>query len=102
MSIVKDMLNGAKLPNWVYLFLAMILLGFQAGIIWAGQKSAVGDLKGEMRHVARMDSVRADKLERLIIAMDDRQRRAIRQGNQIHGEMWRAIRQPDRYRDIDP
>lgn len=72
-KIVKGLLNGAPIPNWVKLLVLGGVLGFQAAIVWSGQQSAVRELGrhldvvvNTMQQKSEADSLKFRYLELLI------------------------------------
>lgn len=109
------MLNGARLPNWVWI----LALGFQAGGIWAGQKAAVNEVKqaGEASTKEIVEAIRAnterDSTRELLTqakiavvvakvdTVDETVRRRTEQINWELDEISRSLPKPRRSRRIE-
>jgi len=55
---MNDMLKLAPIPNWVKLAILAAALGFQAAVIWGGQRDAVNTLSTALRQKSTLDSLR--------------------------------------------
>ena len=112
------MLNGSKLPNWLKAVVLVGVLGFQAGVVWNGQQEAVKDMKrsiaeqtlfqaqgllliqAEMRRMSAIDSVKTVERQKEVDRLQKDLTRYLKQGNEIHQELWTTLRKPYRHREI--
>jgi len=94
---VKDLMNGAPLPNWVKLVALGAFLGIQAGLIWQGQRDAVATLAvGQKEIVGELKAINGT-----ISVLDNTLTRRSNQANVEHRRMWKAIGKPEEVRNIE-
>ena len=102
MCTVKELLNGARLPNWVYLIALVVVLTWQAATVWFGQRSAIGDL-GNLHHtdtqalvhaidrVAYRDSVNYTQLNEKLDRRTDQMNTQLRKLSEGTGKILEKI-----------
>ena len=69
---MRELFNGAKLPNWAYLFMAVMLVCFNAGIIWAVNKSTIATLQQGQVDGVKAQERTSDEIVALRSEMRDR------------------------------
>ena len=89
-------MNGAKLPNWVYLVVMGIMLGIQGSAIFFAQSI-------KLDHLASESDVHTKQLAELtqeVRNTNDYLEETITQANSQHRQMWEALGKPQKARDL--
>jgi hypothetical protein len=87
--------NGKRLPNWLYLAIALALFAFNAGVTWSAKEQGVKDVDVKLQQYAKDDSIQTFNLIRELDRREERRNREVNEelreiGKRV-GHIARAI-----------